>query len=135
MAQGLNPEHEELIKQLRGVQRIVINRAYGGFGLSREAILLYLELAGIAYTEEPQQDRDTQNRLGNKIMVDGKEFYDRYDIPRNDPALVAVVNRLGSKADSEYAKLKVVEVPAGVEWHIEDYDGREWVAEVHRTWR
>ena len=132
---SVNPDHEELIKQLRGVQRIVINKAYGGFGLSREGVLLYLELAGIPYTLEEQEDRDTQTRLGSKIMVNGKEFYERYDIERDDPALVTTVRRLGSKSWGSYAKLKVVEVPAGVEWYIEEYDGQEWVAEKHRTWR
>jgi hypothetical protein len=131
----INPKHDELLKQLRGVQRIVINCEFGGFSLSREAILLYLDLAGIPYTEEPQADRDTQSRLGSKIMVNGEEFYDRYDIKRNDPALVATVHRLGSEANGDYATLKVVEVPASVEWYIEDYEGREWVAEKHRTWR
>jgi hypothetical protein len=131
---SLNAEHEELIKQLRGVQRIVINQIYGGFNLSREGKKLYLELSGTPYTEESQPDRDTQNRLGNRLMVGDFEF-NVYDIARDDPALVAVVRQLGSKANGDYAKLKVVEVPAGVEWYIEDYDGREWVAEVHRTWR
>jgi len=128
-------DHDELIRQLRGVQRIVINRAHGGFSLSHEAILMYLDLAGIDYTLKPQADRDSQTRWGDKIMVDGKEFHDRYDIARDDPALVTVVRRLGSKANSNYAKLKIVEVPAGVSWTIEDYDGKEWVAEVHRTWQ
>jgi hypothetical protein len=128
-------DHDELIKQLRGVQRIVINRAHGGFSLSNEAVVMYLELSGIAYTREPQQDRDSQTRYGDKIMVDGKPFIDRYDIPRDDPALVAVVRRLGSEANGEYATLKVVEVPAGVDWYIDDYDGKEWVAEQHRTWK
>jgi hypothetical protein len=32
------------------------------------------------------------------------------------------------------ASLRVVEVPDDVEWHIHDYDGREHVAENHRTW-
>ena len=131
----VNPEHEELIAHLRGVQRIVINRTYGGFSLSREAILLYLELSGTDYKLEPQPDRDTQNRLGDRIMVDGKEFFDRYDIPRDDPALIATINRLGSKANGEYAILTIVQVPAGVEWYIDNYDGKEWVAEKHRTWR
>lgn len=126
--------HDELIKQLRGVQYVVINRAYGGFSLSREGALLYLELSGTEYTFEPQPDRDTQTRLGDRIIVNGQEFWCR-DIPRDDPALVAVVRRLGSKADGDYAKLKVVEVPAGVVWTVDDYDGREWVAEVHRTWQ
>lgn len=31
--------------------------------------------------------------------------------------------------------LKVVSIPADVEWQIEEYDGAEWIAEKHRTWR
>jgi hypothetical protein len=130
----VNPEHEELLRQLRGVQRIVINRAHGGFSLSREAILLYLELSGEAYTLEQQEDRERQLRLGDRIMVQGYEFESR-SINRDDPALVAAVRRLNREADGEYATLKIVEVPAGVAWQIEDYDGREWVAEVHRIWQ
>jgi len=130
----INPEHEELLKQLRGVQKIVINKAFGGFGLSREAVIMYLELAGISYTEEPQGDRDTQTRLGNRIIVNDEEFQS-YDIARDDPCLVTVVRRLGSKANGDFAKLKVVEVPADVDWVISDYDGQEWVAEKHRIWR
>ena len=67
-------------------------------------------------------------------MVSGKEFNDRA-IARNDPALVTTVHRLGSEAGGDYATLKVVEVPAGVDWYIDEYDGKEWVAEKHRTWR
>ena len=126
--------HDELLKQLRGVQRIVINASYGGFSLSRDATLVYLDLAGVAYELLPQKDRDTQNRLGDRIVVNGIDFESR-TIPRDDPALVATVRRLGRKSWGEYATLKVVEVPAGVQWTVDDYDGREWVAEVHRTWR
>ena len=130
----VNPTHEELIKHLRGVRRIVINATYGGFSLSRPGELLYLEIAGITYESEPQKDRDTQIRLGDKIIVNGVEFSNR-GIARDDPALVTTVCRLGSKANGEYAKLKVVEIPADVDWYIEEYDGKEWVAEKHRTWR
>ena len=130
----VNPEHEELLRQLRGVQRIVINRAHGGFSLSREAILLYLELSGEAYTLEQQEDRERQLRLGDRIIVQGYEF-ESHSINRDDPALVTTVRQLGSKANGDYAKLKIVEVPAGVAWQIDDYDGKEWVAELHRTWR
>jgi len=130
----VNQEHEELIKQLRGVQRIAINTCYGGFGLSTEAILLYLELAGIAYIRSPQQDRDTQNRLGDRILIDNIDF-NSHDIDRDDPALINVIRQLGSKANGEHAKLKVVEVPPDVDWFIDEYDGKEWVAEKHRTWQ
>jgi len=30
--------------------------------------------------------------------------------------------------------LKIVEIPAAVKWQIDEYDGWEWVAEVHRRW-
>ena len=45
-----------------------------------------------------------------------------------------IVERLGNTASGNYANLVVVEIPDGVEWQIEEYDGNEWVAEVHRTW-
>jgi len=129
----VNDKHEELLKQLRGVQHIVINTIYGGFSLSKKAVLMYLELSGTEYTLEPQADRDTQTRLGDRIIVNGQEFWGRR-IPRNDPALVATVRRLGRESSGDYAKLKIVEIPAGVSWTVEDYDGKEWVAETHRTW-
>jgi hypothetical protein len=53
---------------------------------------------------------------------------------RDDPRLVAVVEELGVKANGYFAELKVVAIPDDVSWHIEEYDGCEWVAEDHRTW-
>lgn len=131
----INPEHEELFKHLQGIQYIVINTCYGGFSLSRQAQELYLERAGIEYGYQPQQDRDTQTRLGSKIIVDNNIWCDGRDIKRDDPILVGVIRQLGSNADGENAKLKVIEVPARVEWDIAEYDGKEWVEEKHRRWR
>lgn len=91
--------------------KIVINTCYGGFGLSKEAFELYCDLTG----------------------QDSKKLYDR-EIQRNDPMLIHVVEKLGEKADDKYARLKIVEIPDGVDWEVEEYDGKEWVSEVHRTW-
>jgi hypothetical protein len=112
--------HDQLIEEIKGIQRIVINTVHGGFGLSEQAIEIYKERRGIT---DP-------------------DWYER-DIARDDPVLVAVVRELGADADTRYdkhadtryAKLKIVEVPYGVDWTIEEYDGVEWVAEKHRTWR
>ena len=56
------------------------------------------------------------------------------DIARNDPKLVECVEKLGEEANDAYAELKVVEIPDDVNWEIGEYDGLEWVEEVHRRW-
>jgi hypothetical protein len=104
-------DSQKIIDELKGIQRIVINNCYGGFGLSDEAQALYKDMAGIT---DP-------------------DWYDR-DIARDDPYLVKIVRDLGDGAGGGFAKLKIVEVPADVEWEIAEYDGVEWVAEKHRTW-
>lgn len=89
--------------------KIVINTCYGGFGLSSEALAEYNELSG------------------NNVKYDFK-------IPRDDLWLVEVVEKMGEYANGSFASLSVVEIPDGVNWEIDEYDGIEHIAEVHRTW-
>ena len=105
-------ESDEFIQRIKGTRFIVINNCYGGFGLSGRAEAEYKKLANIT-------DKDWWCR----------------DIPRDDPYLVKIVREMGEKANGEHANLKIVEIPANVEWTVEEYDGNEWIAEVHRTWR
>jgi hypothetical protein len=141
--------------------KIVINDRFGGFGLSDEAIDRYVELSELklfkhydeqwkwnSYYTVPYEiyERVHKNDM-TKTEWEGKDKgYGRYrdsnelcwsmrDVERNDPALVQVVEELGESANGNHAKLKVVEIPDDVEWQIEEYDGTEWVAEKHRTWR
>lgn len=127
-------EQEKLIRHLRGIRPVVINACHGGFGLSHEASILYLKRSRIDYTIEDRDSRFDTERYGPMIRVDGEDFGDRY-IPRDDPVLVSVVQELGARSFGDHAELKIVEIPADVKWEINDYDGREWVAEVHRRWR
>jgi len=94
------------------MQKIVINKCHGGFGLSDAAMRRYAEIKNIEDV--------------NTIHI--------YDIRRDDPALVQVVEELGEKSSDRYADLHVVEIPEGVSWLIGEYDGLEHVAERHRTW-
>jgi len=140
--------------------KIVINQCYGGFGLSPLAIEEYLKRTGKEcywYTD----DIDETGRCGFKrienikyysslkyvyvysILKDlgvftetfGDEYYfSYYNIKRDDPILVAVVEDLKGKADGRFAELKVVEIPDDVEWEISNYDGIETIHEVHREW-
>ena len=63
-------------------------------------------------------------------------YWSDTDIARDDPVLVRVVEELGGEnAGSLHADLKVVRIPADVDWIIQEYDGMEWIAERHRTWQ
>ena len=92
--------------------KVIINDCHGGFSLSRVAIARYVELTGF----------------------EQESIYDR-EIARDNPLLIQVVEELGALADGHFARLKIVEIPDDVEWYVEEYDGLEWVAEKHRTWR
>lgn len=92
--------------------KVVINSCHGGFSLSDAGIARYLELKGTELTAN---------------------FYDR-NIPRNDTALVQVVEELKEAANGAFAKLKILDIPDDVKWQVEEYDGLEWIAEAHRTW-
>lgn len=92
-------------------RKVVINTKFGGFSLSDTAREMYCDRKGIIPME-----------------------LNTWDISRDDDDLVAIVEQLGKAADGDYARLKVVEIPADVKWKVEEYDGSEWIAEVHRTW-
>lgn len=118
--------------------KVVINRCFGGFGLSNKAFELYLTLKNIPFeTTESKFKFNTDDKLYWKQgMVDNDDglLWVR-DTDRDDPVLVRVVEELGSEeASGQCAELKVVEVPDDVKWHIAEYDGYEHVAEDHRTW-
>lgn len=57
-----------------------------------------------------------------------------HEINRDDPYLIQLIEDMGDEVDTRYSKLKIVEIPDDVKWHIGEYDGIEWVAENHRTW-
>jgi hypothetical protein len=57
------------------------------------------------------------------------------DIARDDPALVQLVEENAELYAGRCAELTIVEIPDDVNWEIEEYDGNEHVAEVHRIWR
>lgn len=103
--------------------KVVINKCFGGFGLSKTACEDYAKAKGL----NVGKFNDTWG-----YYEDG-DFYDR-EIQRDDPVLVEIVERLGNTASGNYANLVVVEIPDGVDWCVEEYDGNEWIAEVHRTW-
>jgi hypothetical protein len=138
--------------------QIVINKCYGGFGLSPAAILRLHELncAGIKKTpiSEWFKDSDSNTVFGwtqslnawRTFLKDGKpdtfltiftsdeQFVLSEQVDRDDPLLVRVIQELGDEANGYGANLKIVDIPDGVKWYIEEYDGKEHIAEVHQKW-
>lgn len=53
-------------------------------------------------------------------------LYDK-DISRADPALVQVVEELGTAASGHHAQLQIRELPEGTLYRIDEYDGNESV--------
>ena len=140
--------------------KIVINSVYSGFCTSPLAVKTLAELNGrechfyksyyedgvLLYSEVSMED---VSRYDNYMAFDCKsatkddiDDYDWYkahqleirDLDRSDPKLIEVVEKLGAEANGLDANLKIVEIPDGVLWEIEQHDGREWIAEEHRTW-
>jgi hypothetical protein len=97
--------------------KIVINRCYGGFSLSRAAVQRLLQLGW----------KPSANELTylNK-EIDGKGYfgYSPLHMPRHDPLLIQVVEELGSEAASgDCAKLAIETITPY--YSIRNYDGME----------
>ena len=85
--------------------KIVINTTFVGFGLTDEMM----------------------EYVGHKKICK----WDCYsDCLRTNPKLIEFLERYPDRAGS----LKVVVIPDDVDWYIEEYDGKEWISEKHRTW-
>lgn len=106
--------------------KIVINRCFGGFGLSETAMIELAHCKGYTHFTEKNRYHYLKTPQGD-ILTEN-------DIPRDDLDLVAIVEKLGENSFGEFAELMIVDVPDDVDWYIEEYDGREWVAERHRVW-
>jgi hypothetical protein len=113
--------------------KIVINRDFGGYGLSDQAVREYGKRKGLNLVEDGPDDHGFTYFYVNEI--DENNYFSDREIERNDPVLVEIVERLGSEANGRYSDLKIVEIPDDVDWDIMEYDGMEHIAEKHRTWR
>ena len=82
--------------------KIVVNRCFGGYSLSTQAMNMYRELSG---------------------NTDPELKY--HHIERNDPILVEVVEKLDENANGLSAMLEVFEIPDGLSYEISEYDGLE----------
>jgi hypothetical protein len=111
--------------------KIVINKSFGGFGLSKKAV------------EYMAEKGSEQARAELEYIISSKDNSDCYygysekynfEYSRTDPALIKAVEVLKEEANSRFSNLKIIEIPEGVNWEIIDHDGLETVHEKHRIW-
>lgn len=138
---------------------VIINRCFGGYGLSHDAVMEYAKQKGMelfAYVNDMNgwnfnsKDKYLPFTGGaNAICIHycTKKLKDEFDketlnkyyfspdsIERTDPILIKIVRKMGKKANGYCADLKIVKIPDGTDYEIEEYDGNEHIAEKHRTW-
>lgn len=136
--------------------KVVYNACHGGFSVSEAGMHRYCEIKGIPLWVEKHPKFVSLGMATYWIVpphqrvqpLDGEDFYNtpmeewransaaydaqtisNRDIERHDPALVQAVEELGDAASGKFAKLRVVEVPDGGKYRIDEYDGLESVVE------
>lgn len=142
------------MKKENKTKEIVINRCWGGYGLSHEAIMLYAKLKGFKlypFVDEKREELGTKYipYTGQKdvflvhysktpLTKDGKyeesSYFSDSHIERDDPILIKVVKELKEKANGRWAELKIIKIPIDIDYEINDYDGMESIHEKHRKW-
>jgi hypothetical protein len=86
-------------------------------------------ISGKEWSRMSQKERDKYNETFRKYYLESRPE------DRTDKKLIKVIEKLGSeKASGACAKLEIVEIPDGVDWEIDDYDGIESIHEKHQVW-
>lgn len=119
--------------------KIAINKCFGGFGLSDAVHKKLIELGIPLYknwNEIPDDDAPYIIKEGKVDEVYGSYYSNFRDYDkRNHPLLIQAIEAVGiENASSRLANLKIVDIPDGIEFEINDYDGIESVHELHRSW-
>ena len=135
---GLSPLALKEYTKLKGKECYFFNNSYGKpyesieienagrLGYSAFSVPNPNEL--LPNKDDEHYNHEEFNKIYSEITIwDG-------DIDRTDKDLITVVELLKDKANGGFAELKIVDIPDNIEWEIDDYDGSEHIAEIHRTW-
>ena len=108
--------------------KIVINRCYGGFGVSKNGTLEILRRKGLFVVA------DNSEEFGYSYLAsDGNEYHNFYfEDKRDDPELISAIEELGSEfMSSKSANLAIAEYDEeNFTYSIDEYDGYESLVPV-----
>src|SRR3972149_7083747 len=90
---------------------IVINRCWGGFSISGQAVRWIRKNCPCEHKETIDKKQGMGDFNTGHRDTDANE--------RACPSLIKVVKTLGRKADGEHAELKIVEVPDEIDYYID----------------
>ena len=148
---------------MKQTKKVIINTKIGGFDIRTKGLIEYLKLREncneiycYKYTNSsndivPANFISDISDIGefdklifSKVFygehiddIDSYEFLDVsiYDIQRDDPNLIEVAETIGNEINTDYSILKIVEIPADVEFYISENDmGIEYIHEKHKVW-
>lgn len=134
--------------------KVAYNACFGGFSLSHKATMRYAELKGIKlyafvdrrnadgslmkFDAPDRQRRATDDEAEKAFMVhycttpefSNESYWSEHGFSdkRSDPALIQVIEEMGTASNGSCASLKIEDVPKGTLWRIDEYDGNEHVA-------
>jgi hypothetical protein len=121
--------------------KVAVNKCYGGFRISDRA---FEALIAKGWTVTQYDDNGNCEDPTANIVDSGQSFlgFSQYSFIgssdnvklRTNAELIDVVESLGAEASGMCGNIQIVEIPDDITFSIEDYDGYEHVAEVHRTW-
>lgn len=136
-------------------KKVILNKCYGGFGLSEEAHRMYAQRKGLElfkykaeynnktfiykYTnDESMFNHFFTKDFGDNVEISNEDFekYCLYlnDKYREDNILIEIVEELKERAYGPCSELVIVEIPADLNYVIDDYDGVETLHEKVQEW-
>lgn len=131
--------------------KVILNKCFGGFDVSEEAYELYAKKKGVnifKYELAPDLNYRKTKRSGiciyhftqdfgdkiNRNDVDWNKYFSLGTEHREDPILIEIVEELGEKASGAFGELVVVDIPDGMDYVIDEYDGIETLHENVEVW-
>lgn len=126
------------------MRKIILNKCYGGFDLSKKAYELYAKKKGLElyayinclenegkykYSDGNLFEKYFTKDFGNNVEI-SEEDYEKYvlylrETAREDKTLIEVVEELGKEASGMCGELKIVKIPDNAFFIIDSYDGLE----------